>query len=287
MHKKAFISIVLPVIFLVFAVQTFAAPRRDSGPGSGRAAIKGNIILATTTSTYDSGLLDYILPVFTEQTGWTVDVISVGTGAALQIGRDGQADVLLVHARAQEEQFIKEGHGLRRYDVMYNDFIVVGPDGIIAHNDDVYQTFSTIARNKLPFASRGDNSGTHTAELEIWKNIGINTAILSEYYSVGQGMGATLQMADEMKAFTLTDRATWLSMRRNLDLAVVCEGSEALLNYYGVIAVNPAKHSRINGRGALDFVNWILLPATQELIGGYGVKEFGEVLFTSNAQRRR
>jgi len=287
MHRKAFVSLLMSVILFTFTTGAFAAPKRDSGGRSGRVAIKGNIILATTTSTYDSGLLDHILPVFTEQTGWTVDVISVGTGAALQIGRDGQADVLLVHARAQEERFVEEGHGLRRFDVMYNDFIVVGPDGILAHNGDVYQTFSTIARNKLPFVSRGDNSGTHTAELEIWKTIGINTAILSEYYSAGQGMGATLQMADEMKAFTLTDRATWLSMQRNLDMVIVCERSEALLNYYGVIAVNPAKHSRINGRGAQDFVNWILLPSTQELIGSYGIKEYGEVLFTPNVQKRR
>ena len=287
MHKKTFISIVLPLIFIALTAKAFAAPGRDSAARSGGVAIKGNIILATTTSTYDSGLLDFILPVFTEQTGWTVDVISVGTGAALQLGRDGQADVLLVHARTQEEQFIKEGHGLRRFDVMYNDFIVVAPESIMAHNSDVYETFNTIARNKLPFVSRGDNSGTHTAELEIWKTIGVNTGILSEYYSAGQGMGATLQMADEMRAFTLADRATWLSMQRNLDLTIVCERSEALLNYYGVIAVNPAKHSRINGRGALDFVNWILLPATQQLIGGYGLKEYGEVLFTPNAQRRR
>ena len=287
MHKKALISIVLPVFFLVLTLGAFAAPRRDSGAKSGGAAIKGNIILATTTSTYDSGLLDFILPIFTEQTGWTVDVISVGTGAALQIGRDGQADVLLVHARAQEERFVEEGHGLRRYDVMYNDFIVVGPEGPIAHNNDVYLTFNTIARNKFPFVSRGDNSGTHTAELEIWKTIGVNTGILSEYYSAGQGMGATLQMTDEMKAFTLADRATWLSMQRKLDLVIVCERNEALLNYYGVIAVNPAKHSRINGRGALDFVNWMLLPETQKLIGGYGLEEYGETLFTPNAQTRR
>jgi tungstate transport system substrate-binding protein len=282
MQKKVFNVVVLSLIFISLTVQVFAGPAREKGNG-----IKGNIILSTTTSTKDSGLLDFILPVFTEQTGWTVDVISVGTGAALQMGRDGQADVLLVHAKAQEEQFVADGHGLRRFDVMYNDFIVVGPETPIAHNNDVYQTFGAIARNNLPFVSRGDNSGTHTMELSIWRNLGIAVGNLPGYNSVGQGMGATLQMAGEMKAFTLADRATWISHQRDLDLVIVCEKHEALLNYYGVIAVNPAKNRRINGRGALDFVNWMLLPETQELIGKYGLEEFGEPLFAPNAQVNR
>jgi tungstate transport system substrate-binding protein len=165
-------------------------------------------------------LLEYILPVFTNQTGWTVDVISVGTGAALQMGRDGQADVLLVHAREQEEQFVAEGHGIQRYDVMFNDFILVGPKSPIAHNNNIEHTLKIIAGQNLPFVSRGDNSATHTMELSLWKAAGVDVQKLSRYSSAGQGMGATLQMANEMRAFTLTDRATWLKMR-NMDLVIV------------------------------------------------------------------
>lgn len=255
--------------------------------GSGR----GSIILATTTSTYDSGLLRFILPVFTEKTGWRVDVVSVGSGAALQLGRDGQADVLLVHSIAAELQFVAEGHGLERFDVMYNDFIIVGPEGYITPNSDINKTLSAIAEQNLPFVSRGDNSGTHVMELDLWRESGINPAILSNYFSVGQGMGAALQMANELKAFTLTDRATWLSQlrQRNLTLVIICEKDSALLNYYGVIAVNPEKTrrtfgSQINAQGAQDFVNWMLLPSTQSLIGSYGMEEFGEPLFTPNAR---
>ena len=243
-----------------------------------------NIILATTTSTYDSGLLGYILPVFTAETGWRVDVVSVGTGAALQMGRDGQADVLLVHAKEQELRFVTEGHGLERFDVMYNDFIVVGPRAPITHNENINQTFRTIMQRNLPFVSRGDNSGTHTMELGIWRNTGI-TPNFSNYLSVGQGMGATLQMANEMLAYTLTDRATWLK-QRNMNLVIVCEKDAVLLNHYGVIAVNPTKSRRINTQGALDFINWILSPSAQELIGNYGKEEFGESLFTPNAERK-
>ena len=255
--------------------------------GSGR----GSIILATTTSTYDSGLLRFILPVFTEKTGWRVDVVSVGSGAALQLGRDGQADVLLVHSIAAEFQFVADGHGLERFDVMYNDFIIVGPEGYITPNSDINKTLSAIAEQNLPFVSRGDNSGTHVMELDLWRKSGINPAILSNYFSVGQGMGAALQMANELKAFTLTDRATWLSQlrQRNLTLVIICEKDSALLNYYGVIAVNPGKTrrtfgSQINAQGAQDFVNWMLLPSTQSLIGSYGMEEFGEPLFTPNAR---
>jgi len=268
--------------FLLSGYQAFAAGKSESKAGTS-VPVKGKIILSTTTSTQDSGLLDYILPVFTAQTGWQVDVVSVGTGAALQMGRDGQADVLLVHAKAQELQFVADGHGPERFDVMYNDFIVVGPGAPIAHNDDISQTFRTIAAQNLPFVSRGDNSGTHTMELSLWRGIGVDVASLSKYASVGQGMGATLQMANEMQAYTLADRATWLK-QVNSDLVIVCEKAEALLNFYGVIAVNPEKDPKINAQGAQDFIAWILSPATQTLIGGYGVAEFGGSLFTPNAQ---
>ena len=275
MKNYRFILVIYTVIALsiLLPCQLFAKARSEP--------VKGNIILATTTSTQDSGLLDYILPVFTKEKGWTCDVISVGTGAALQMGRDGQADVLLVHAKEQEIQFVADGHGLARFDVMYNDFIVVGPRMPIAHNDNIAQTFRSIANQNLPFVSRGDNSGTHTMELGLWKRIGI---IPSRYSSVGQGMGATLQMAEEMRAFTLSDRATWLNQKNRFsNLVIVCEKSQELLNYYGVIAVNPAKTNKINAQGAKDFVDWILNPSTQRLIGSYGIEQFGEPLFTPNA----
>jgi len=250
----------------------------------GRADANRRVLLSTTTSTYDSGLLGFILPVFTAETGWQIDVIAVGTGAALQMGRDGQADVLLVHALAQELQFVADGHGVERFDVMYNDFIVVGPPGYIAHNSNVAQTFREIANQDIPFVSRGDNSGTHIMELSLWEGAGANPDALSSYLSVGQGMGATLRMANEMRAFTLTDRATWLSQNVP-DLTIVCEGDAPLLNLYGVIAVNPAIHRDINAEGAVAFIDWILRPSTQALIATFGVAEFGEPLFFPNARR--
>jgi tungstate transport system substrate-binding protein len=281
MKNYSILTAVITAIFLLTGNFLFALGRSETPVPN-----KGNIILATTTSTQDSGLLNYILPVFTRETGWTVDVISVGTGAALQMGRDGQADVLLVHAREQELQFIADGHGLARFDVMYNDFIIAGPRTPIAHNNEIQQTLRTIADMNLPFVSRGDNSGTHTMELVLWRSIGINPTRLSRYASVGQGMGASLQMANEMQAYILTDRATWLNHQRRMNLVIVCEKAEDLLNYYGVIAVNPEKSRRINAEGAQDFVNWILSPATQVLIGRFGRAEFGDSLFTPNAQAR-
>jgi tungstate transport system substrate-binding protein len=287
MKNYRIFCVVFAVTFLLLGNQVFAGARVQSQPDQAAASvpIKGNIILSTTTSTQDSGLLEYILPVFTKETGWTVEVVSVGTGAALQMGREGQADVLLVHAMAQEIQFVADGHGLQRFDVMYNDFIVVGPRAPIAHNDNINQTFGAIANQKLPFVSRGDNSGTHTMELNLWKGINVapNPANDSWYISVGQGMGATLQMSNEMQAYTLADRATWLK-QQNSSLVIVCEKANDLLNFYGVIAVNPAKNAKINAQGAQDFVNWILSPSTQQLIGGYGKAEFGDSLFTPNAK---
>jgi tungstate transport system substrate-binding protein len=287
--KSVFFCAVLAAAFLLPGYPVLAGGQKDDEPqraaeaAKTSAPIKGTIRLSTTTSTQDSGLLDYILPVFTAQVGWNVDVISVGTGAALQMGRDGDADVLLVHAKAQEEAFVSEGHGLKRFDVMYNDFIVVGPSAPIAYNDKVQETFKTIADRNLPFVSRGDKSGTHTMELNLWKAAGVDPAKLSAYTSAGQGMGATLQMSNELQAYTLADRATWLKQKDSA-LVIVCEKGTELLNFYGVIAVNPAKNSKINAQGAQDFINWILSPATQTLIGGYGVAEFGGSLFTPNAR---
>ncbi|MCL2193572.1 MAG: substrate-binding domain-containing protein [Treponema sp.] len=276
MKNSRILCAVFAAVFMLSGYQLFARGRTD--------ATAGRIILSTTTSTYDSGLLGHILPVFTAETGWAIDVISVGTGAALQMGRDGQADVLLVHAKAQELQFVADGYGVERFDVMYNDFVIVGPPGFIAHNADVSQTLRAIIEQNLPFISRGDNSGTHIMELSLWNSAGVDPSVLSDYLSVGQGMGATLRMANEMLAFTLTDRATWLSQSPP-DLVIVCEGDAPLLNLYGVIAVNPAIHRGINAEGARVFIDWILRPSTQELISTFGMVEFGEPLFFPNAQR--
>jgi len=272
-----------PVIFflLVSLTSVFASPARDN-----TVPIKGKIILSTTTSTRDSGLLDFLLPVFTRETGWEVDTIAVGTGAALKMGRDGDADVLLVHAKAEEIKFVGDGYGVKRYDVMYNDFLVVGPDlTAIPHNDDVIQTFKDIASKNLLFVSRGDNSGTNIMENSLWKAAGLDPKNLSRYNSVGQGMGETLQMANELKGYTLTDRATWLTLMRDkkINLPAVCENAADLLNYYGVIAVNPARYPGINAEGAQAFVDWMLKDSTQKLIGQYGMAEFGASLFTPNA----
>ncbi|MDR0448522.1 MAG: substrate-binding domain-containing protein [Treponema sp.] len=252
--------------------------------------IKGTITLSTTTSTQDSGLLNYLLPVFTQETGWQVKTIAVGTGAALKMGQDGDADVLLVHAKADEIKFVQDGFGVRRYDVMYNDFLIVGPDQkAIRRNANVIQTLKDIASKNLPFVSRGDDSGTHRMELSLWRAAGLDVRSLGRYTSAGQGMGATLQMAYELKAYTLTDRATWLTQSRNkrIVLPAVCEKATDLLNYYGVIAVNPVRHPRINAAGGQAFAEWMIKDSTQKLIGNYGKKEFGQALFTPNAKANK
>jgi len=274
MKMKQTLSLVVILILCVSLMVLSACALADSSTSGGK------LTLATTTSTDDSGLLDFILPVFTEETGWDVQVISVGTGAALQLGRDGEADVLLVHARSQEDQFVADGFAERRYDVMYNDFIVVGPGGsAISHNDDIEKTFSEILAQGLPFISRGDESGTHTRELQLWDALGFDPEDNDNYIESGQGMGATLGMAAEMNAYTLADRGTWLSYADKGDLVIVCEGNPRLLNPYGVMVVA----STLEPEGAQAFIDWIISPAAQELIGKFGVEEFGQPLFFPDA----
>jgi tungstate transport system substrate-binding protein len=286
--QRAFFAL-MAALFIPFGLPLFARGASQGSPQGGAPSavpVKGKIVLSTTTSTQDSGLLGFLLPAFTKETGWEVDTIAVGTGAALKMGRDGEADVLLVHAKADEIKFVEEGWGVKRFDVMYNDFLVVGPDlEAILHNENVGQTFKDIASKKLPFVSRGDDSGTHKMELNLWKAAGVDVKTLAGYVSAGQGMGAVLQMADELKAYTLTDRATWLTFTRDkkINLPAVCEKAADLLNYYGVIAVNPAKHPKINAEGGQAFVDWMLKDSTQRLIGQYGLAEFGGALFTPNA----
>lgn len=248
---------------------------------------KGEIVLATTTSTQDSGLLDYLLPEFEKETGWTVKTIAVGTGKALQMGVDGEADVLLVHARASEDEFMANGDGVTRYDVMYNDFVLVGPAedpaGVKDCDNKIADSMAAIANTQSEFISRGDDSGTHKKELAIWKAAGIEPAG-DWYVSAGAGMGDVLKMADEKQAYTITDRATYLSMKDTLNLEIVCEKDTDMLNPYGVITVDPSKNDQINEEGANAFAEWLVSEQGQKLIGEYGVEEYGMALFTPDAK---
>ena len=245
---------------------------------------KGSIILSTTTSTQDSGLLDFLLPTFTEETGIEVKTIAVGTGKALQMGEDGEADVLLVHAKSSELEFLEGGHGTERHDVMYNDFILVGPkDGQVEKSEDIVGALANINENGITFVSRGDDSGTHKKELGIWKVAEIEPA--GEWYlEAGAGMGDVLKIASEKQGYTITDRATYLSMKNDLDLEIVVEADTNLLNQYGVIPVDPSKNDNINGEGAVEFMNWLLSERGQSLIKEFGVEEYGEPLFIPNAE---
>jgi len=274
---RKLMALSLTVIFILcMALLITACASSDPAPSH-----QGTIVLATTTSTDDSGLLDFILPVFLSETGWDVQVISVGTGAALQLGRDGEADVLLVHARAQEDQFVADGFATERFDVMYNDFIVVGPSsGVISHNSSIDQTFRDILEQNLQFISRGDQSGTHTRELQIWTALDIDPEDNDNYLESGQGMGATLGMAAQMDAYTLADRATWLAYDDRGDLGIVCEGNPRLLNPYGVMVVA----TTLEPVGAQAFIDWMISPSTQALIGSFGIEEYGQTLFFPDAK---
>jgi len=240
------------------------------------------LILATTTSTQDSGLLDYILPDFEARYGVDVQVIAVGTGQAIELGKNGDADVLLVHSRAKEDEFMAAGDGVRREDVMYNDFIIVGPAADpagIRGMSSAQEAFATIAEVQATFISRGDDSGTHVKEKNIWQKAGIEPSG-DWYVSAGQGMGEVLTMADEERAYTLSDRATYLARTpEGIELVILVEGDPVLFNPYGVIAVNPAKNSRINAELCNQFIDWLISVPTQEKIGQFGVKEFGQPLF--------
>lgn len=238
--------------------------------------------LATTTSTENSGLLSWLLPYFTEDTGYTVDVVAVGTGAAMKLGENADADVLLVHARALEDAYMKAGHGSARRDVMYNDFIVVGPKAdpaALKRSSDSRAALATIATAQAPFVSRGDKSGTHVKELDIWKAAGIAPAG-TWYKEAGQGMEQCIIMADGMQGYTLTDRATWVAVKDKTSLAISYEGDAGLFNPYGVITVNPAKTTAINAFGAKAFLEWITSERGQKLIEGF--KLGGQTMFFPN-----
>ncbi|MBR1125066.1 substrate-binding domain-containing protein [Bradyrhizobium lablabi] len=244
------------------------------------------ITVASTTSTEQSGLFGFLLPKFTEATGIGVKVVAVGTGQALDIGRRGDADVVFVHDKAAEEKFIAEGAGLKRFGVMYNDFVIIGPKtdpAKIAGGKDVVDALRKIAAAKAPFISRGDRSGTHAAELRLWKDAGIDVepAKGSWYREIGQGMGPALNMASSSNGYVLSDRGTWLNFKNRGDLAVLTEGDRRLFNQYGVMLVNPAKHSNVKAKDGQAFVDWLVSVDGQKTIGDYKIG--GERLFFPNA----
>ena len=246
-----------------------------------------SIVVASTTSTEQSGLFAHILPRFAAKTGIAVKVVAVGTGQALDIGRRGDADVVFVHDRAAEDRFIAEGHGVRRFDVMYNDFVVVGPKGDpagIAREKDVAAAFRKLASARAPFVSRGDRSGTHEAELRTWREAGIDPASLKGdwYKDIGQGMGPALNTASALNAYTLADRGTWLSFRNRGELAILVEGDKRLFNPYGVMLVNPVKHPHVNAAEGQAFIDWLVSSEGQRAIADYKVD--GEQLFFPDAR---
>ena len=244
------------------------------------------IVLQSTTSTQNSGFFDHILPVFTAKTGIEVRVVAVGTGQAIRNAANGDGDVLLVHAKAAEEQFVAEGHGIARHDVMYNDFVIVGPaddPAGIAGMIDAVAALKQVAVSGALFASRGDDSGTHKAELRLWQDAGIDAAAASGgwYRETGSGMGATLNIAGGMGAYALTDRATWISFGNKGDHRILVEGHQRLFNQYGVILVSAERHPSVKADLGQQFVNWLLSDEGQAAIAGYRVD--GQQLFYPNA----
>jgi len=281
-NKKKLLTLGLAIIVVMSLFVGCAAEKKKEA-----AKIIGTIRLATTTSTQDSGLLDVILPDFTYKTGYNVDVIAVGSGEAIKMGENGEADVLLVHSPQAEKDFVAAGHSPARYDVMYNDFVIIGPKndpaGIkAAAPNNAQAAFKKIYDNKVTFISRADKSGTNTKELSIWTKLGLVPSG-DWYIESGKGMGDVITMTNEKLGYTLSDRATWLSMSANTDLAIVTEGDKDLFNQYGVMVVDPKKNAQINAAGALAFQEWILSADTQKLIGQYGIEKYGKALFTPNA----
>ncbi|HSB33862.1 MAG TPA: extracellular solute-binding protein [Nitrospirota bacterium] len=246
------------------------------------------IRMASTTSTQNSGLFEYLLPLFEKKTGIKIDVVAVGTGAALEIGKRGDADVVFVHAKEQELKAVEEGFFLNRHDVMYNDFVVIGPSNDpakIKGMKSAPDAFKKIAESGTPFVSRGDKSGTHTKELAIWKMAGIEPAGQKWYLEVGQGMEKTQRIADEKRAYTLTDRGTWLATKDKdkIEMIVVLEGDTALFNQYGVMAVNPEKAKTAKYKEAMEFVSWVISKEGQDAVAAFKDKT-GNPLFIPNAK---
>ena len=244
------------------------------------------IIVQSTTSTQNSGLLEHILPLFKAKTGIEARIVAVGTGQAIRNATNGDGDILFVHAKAAEEKFVADGYGVKRHDVMYNDFVIVGPakdPAGIAGIADPIEALGKIAASKNVFASRGDDSGTHKKELALWKAAGIDPAKHSGgwYRETGSGMGATLNAAVGMSAYTMTDRATWIAFRNKADFKIVVEGDARLFNQYGVILVNPQRHPSVKAEAGRKFIDWLTSPEGQNAIAGFRID--GQQLFFPNA----
>lgn len=290
--KEKLINIIVTLVVLSSVFLYGCSGKSEVNPNNAeKDNVKGSIILATTTSTQDSGLLEYLLPNFEKKEGIEVKVVAVGTGKALQMGKDGEADVLLVHAKVDEEKFVSEGQGTVRYDVMYNDFILLGPESDpvkIGKNagQDMGKALKLIADSGQTFLSRGDDSGTHKKEKSIWKEKSIDPSKEKWYMETGQGMGETLKVADEKQGYTISDRSTYIKMQDNVDLQIICEGDESLLNQYGIIPVNPNKNHTINSEGAKKFVNWIISDETQELIKSFKILGHEDQVFYPNARSK-
>jgi tungstate transport system substrate-binding protein len=247
-----------------------------------------NVILSTTTSTQDSGLLDVLVPLFEKQTGYSVKTVSVGTGQALALAAKGDADVALVHAPSLEKKYVADGKLLNRRLVMYNDFVIIGPKddpAKIKPAKTALAALKLIEQSKSRFVSRGDNSGTHNLEKTLWKEAGIQPKGDS-YIEAGQGMGATLNIANERNAYTITDRGTYLALRNRVTLPILVEGDKVLLNIYSVMEVNPANGPRVNALGGKAFADFIVAPQTQNVIKSFGVEKFGQPLFVPVAGKK-
>ena len=244
------------------------------------------ITVASTTSTEQSGLFGYLQPIYAQQTGVKVRVVALGTGQALDVGRRGDADVVFVHARAAEDKFLAEGHGVKRYPVMYNDFVLIGPKADpaeVAGSKDIVAALKRVEAAQAPFVSRGDRSGTHMAELDLWKASGVELEKSKGpwYRDTGQGMGPALNTATSMNAYILADRGTWLAFKNRGDLAILVEGDKRLFNQYGVMLVNPEKHPTVKKELGQQFIDWLVSPAGQKAIADYKIS--GEQLFYPNA----
>lgn len=275
--KRQYASFAIALSLLVAASATPASAQDKS------------IVVASTTSTQDSGLFGYILPLFKAKTGIEVKVIAQGTGQALDTARRGDADVVFVHAKSQEEKFVAEGQGVKRFDVMYNDFVLIGPKSDpagVSGSKDIVAALKTIQEKALPFVSRGDKSGTHSAELALWKQTGVDLEAAKGpwYREIGQGMGAALNTAGAMNAYVISDRGTWLSFKNPGDLVIAVEGDRRLFNQYGVILVNPEKHPAVKKDLGQTFIDWLLSSEGQGAIAAYQVN--GKQLFFPNAEKK-
>jgi len=280
----AIFAVLLILSFVLVACAT-ATPTATQAPTQPPKPANPNLILATTTSTQDSGLLDVLIPDFEQRSGYTVQTVAVGSGEAMKMGQQCNADVLLVHSPSAEKDFMTNGYGSDRRLVMHNDFVVVGPTAdpaAIKGSATAVDAFTKIAGAKSPFITRGDTSGTNSKELAIWKSANI-TPEGDWYIESGQGMLATLQIASEKAAYTLSDRATFLANQDTLQLEILVQGDASLLNIYHVIVVNPANCSTVNNTGAIAFADYVISPEAQALIGSFGLEKYGQALFTPDA----